>query len=177
MPAISSGNATLSMTVRQGKVDSSWKIIPIEGCGPRDPLARDLDRALVAVEQPADDVEQRGLAAARGADHAQELAGIDRERDMIDRRDRAVRGLEALDDVLDDEDRLAWPCSRHGRTHLRPDGIVTAAMAALAPSCLAGTLLPTALHQRVRRYNISKPTKAEVPAGESVAAAARPRGQ
>ena len=35
MPAISSGNATLSITVRQGKVDSSWKIMPIEGCGPR----------------------------------------------------------------------------------------------------------------------------------------------
>ena len=34
-PAISSGKATLSITVRQGKVDSSWKIIPIEGCGPR----------------------------------------------------------------------------------------------------------------------------------------------
>ena len=35
MPAISSGNATLSITVRQGKVDSSWKIMPIEACGPR----------------------------------------------------------------------------------------------------------------------------------------------
>ena len=39
MPAISSGNATLSITVRQGKVDSSWKIMPIDGCGPRIGLA------------------------------------------------------------------------------------------------------------------------------------------
>jgi hypothetical protein len=33
-PASSSGNATLSSTVRQGNVDSSWKIIPIAACGP-----------------------------------------------------------------------------------------------------------------------------------------------
>ena len=25
----------MSITVRQGKVDSSWKIMPIAGCGPR----------------------------------------------------------------------------------------------------------------------------------------------
>src|SRR5215831_8550120 len=35
IPAISSGKATFSITVRHGKVDSSWNTIPIAGCGPR----------------------------------------------------------------------------------------------------------------------------------------------
>ena len=35
MPVSSSGKATLSMTLRQGKVDSSWNTMPIAGCGPR----------------------------------------------------------------------------------------------------------------------------------------------
>src|SRR5690348_4528895 len=35
MPAISSGKATLSMTVRQGNVDSSWNTMPNAGCVPR----------------------------------------------------------------------------------------------------------------------------------------------
>ena len=34
MPAISSGKATFSVTVRHGKVDSSWNTMPIEACGP-----------------------------------------------------------------------------------------------------------------------------------------------
>src|SRR4051812_20305202 len=35
MPAASSGKATFSRVVRQGKVDSSWKTMPIERCEPR----------------------------------------------------------------------------------------------------------------------------------------------
>ena len=34
MPTSSSGKATLSITVRQGKVDSSWNTMPIDLCGP-----------------------------------------------------------------------------------------------------------------------------------------------
>ena len=34
MPMSSSGKATLSITVRQGKVDSSWNTMPIDLCGP-----------------------------------------------------------------------------------------------------------------------------------------------
>ena len=34
MPAISSGKATFSSTVRQGNVDSSWNTMPIAGCVP-----------------------------------------------------------------------------------------------------------------------------------------------
>ena len=33
-PAISSGKATLSTTLRQGNVDSSWNTMPMTGCGP-----------------------------------------------------------------------------------------------------------------------------------------------
>ncbi len=33
-PWISSGNATFSITVRQGKVDSSWNTMPTALCGP-----------------------------------------------------------------------------------------------------------------------------------------------
>ncbi len=43
MPAISSGNATFSITVRQGKVDSSWNTMPIEAVRSGDRLARDRD--------------------------------------------------------------------------------------------------------------------------------------
>ena len=107
MPAISSGNATLSITVRQGKVDSSWKIMPIDGCGPRTVSPPTLTRPLIAVEQAADDVEQRGLAAAGRADHRQEFARHDVERHMVDRDEHAVLRLELLEDVIDDEERLA----------------------------------------------------------------------
>ena len=34
MPASSSGNATLSCTVRHGNVDSSWNTMPIAECVP-----------------------------------------------------------------------------------------------------------------------------------------------
>src|SRR5665213_2054035 len=34
MPVSSSGKATLSVTLRQGKVDSSWNTMPIDLCGP-----------------------------------------------------------------------------------------------------------------------------------------------
>ena len=81
---------------------------------PAHALARDLDRALVAVEQPADDVEQGRFAAAGGADDAHELAGRDRERDVVDRREHAVRRLETLDDIVDNQNRL------HGRGRRKP---------------------------------------------------------
>jgi hypothetical protein len=68
-------------------------------------LIRDLDRAVIAVEQPANDVEQGRFAAARGADDAHELARRHAERDMIDRREHAIRRLEPLDDIVDNQNR------------------------------------------------------------------------
>ena len=74
MPAISSGKATFSITVRHGKVDSSWNTMPIAGCGPRTVSPATVTAPLIAVEQAADDVEQGRLAAAGRADHREELA-------------------------------------------------------------------------------------------------------
>ena len=66
-------------------------------------LARDLDGALVTIEQTADDVEQGRFSAARRTDDAEKLARHDVERDMVDRGEHAVGSLEALDDILDDQ--------------------------------------------------------------------------
>ena len=99
IPAISSGNATLSMTVRQGNVDSSWNTMPIAGCVPDTGLSLDGDAAFVVADQPADDVEERRLAAAGRPDDRHELARCDGERNVVDRQQRVFSGTEALDDV------------------------------------------------------------------------------
>ncbi len=116
MPAISSGNATLSVTVRHGKVDSSWNTMPIEACGPVTVSPVTDDAALIAVEQSADDVEQGRLAAAGRADHREEFARRDVERDVVDRGDDAVGRLEAFHDVVDHEHRLCRRCVRNDRS-------------------------------------------------------------
>ncbi len=64
-------------------------------------FAADRDRALVTVEQSADDIEQRGLAAAGRADHGKELAGTHAERNAIHRNQRSFRRIELFDDVID----------------------------------------------------------------------------
>ena len=84
MPWISSGNATLSSTVRQGKVDSSWNTMPMAACGPATASPSTSDAALGRRREPADDVEDRRLAAARRPDQRDELALRDRERDAVD---------------------------------------------------------------------------------------------
>jgi hypothetical protein len=76
-------------------------------------LAGDANRALVVLEQAADDVEQGRLAATGGADHADEFARRHAERNMIDRGQHAVERLELLDDILDDQDRLRRARRRH----------------------------------------------------------------
>ena len=48
-----------------------------------------------------DDAQQRGLAAAGGADEGDELAGFDREIDLRQRMDRAVGRLEHQGQALD----------------------------------------------------------------------------
>jgi hypothetical protein len=80
-------------------------------------LAGHGDAALVAVEQSADDVEQCGFAAAGWADHGEEFTRCDIERDVIDRREDALRRLELFHDVVDDE---------HGRGGLRVRGRIEA---------------------------------------------------
>ena len=69
-------------------------------------FARDRHPPVVAVGEAADDVEKRRLAAPGGADHAEELARRDGQRNVVDGSEDAVWRLEPLDDVLHDEDGI-----------------------------------------------------------------------
>src|SRR5581483_4188567 len=55
------------------------------GRKPRDLLAVEENRAVRRREKPADEVEEGCLAGAVGADHGAKLAGLDRERNVVDR--------------------------------------------------------------------------------------------
>ena len=66
----------------------------------------DLDGAAVGTLQPSDAPQQRGLAAAAGAEENDELARMDLERDTIDGGHNAlVRAAEELAQALDAKDR------------------------------------------------------------------------
>src|SRR5262249_39436514 len=70
-------------------------------------FARDPHSPLIAVEQPAEDIDEGGCSAARRPNAAHELPGRDRERHVIERQHGTVRSPEALDDVVDDENGFA----------------------------------------------------------------------
>ena len=72
------------------------------GAGPAHALAADTHLALVGALEAGDEVEQRRLAAPRRADQADELAVVDGERHLAQRRGHAARGrFEALCDAAD----------------------------------------------------------------------------
>src|SRR5256886_6352289 len=81
------------------------------------PFARDLDRALVAVEQAADDVEQGRFAAAGGTDHADKFPRGDVERDVVECDKNTVRSLEALAEAVDDQNGGGGPDFRRSRVN------------------------------------------------------------
>src|SRR5205814_10505826 len=96
----------------------------------RDVGAVQRDAALVRVQRSADAVEQRGLAGAVGPDQADDLAGVDRERDVVIGHESA----EALRALLDEWQRRhaisPWPARLTcARTH-GPPSAPTAARAA-----------------------------------------------
>ena len=64
-------------------------------------LAADADLALGGFVQPRNDVEQRGLAAARGADQDQELAGRDVDVHLAQHFHAFVALAKALVDTCD----------------------------------------------------------------------------
>src|SRR5690242_3841651 len=98
------------------------------------PVAGDGDGSLVAIDQATDDVEQGRLAATGRSDHRQELARLDAERDMIDRGERAFECLEALDDIVDDQDAVARRYAHGGKlVHQLPRSGFCAAIAAATP--------------------------------------------
>src|SRR5262249_4994255 len=67
--------------------------------------AIDRHAAALVGQQPGDDVEERGLAAAARADDRQELAVVDRQRDVRQGEVLAAVALDVvvLGEVLDDE--------------------------------------------------------------------------
>src|SRR5213083_534763 len=69
--------------------------------GPRDRLAVDQNAPAVRVNEAPEHSEERGFAAAGGADQRAELALAYRERDVVERLDRPRAGRITLGDVLD----------------------------------------------------------------------------
>src|SRR5438477_11294914 len=60
-------------------------------------LAEEDDAAAIGAIVAADDIEQRGLAGAVGAEDGQPLAGLDGEGDAFERHQRAERAAHALE--------------------------------------------------------------------------------
>ena len=63
----------------------------------RDVAAEQADRAARRLLEAGDGAQQRGLAAAGGAEDRDELAGLDREVDAVQHRHGAVADMEVLD--------------------------------------------------------------------------------
>ena len=74
---------TLLRTVAHGISERlySWNTSAISSGGAGDPLPVEDDLPMRRAHQTGDALEQRRLPAAGRADHAHELAGLDRERD------------------------------------------------------------------------------------------------
>ena len=82
----------LSVTLSQGKLASSWNTTPMpSGTSPAIGLPSSVAVPSVGRVQPGDDLEQRRLAAARRADHHEELAAHQVEIDRPERLDFGLR--------------------------------------------------------------------------------------
>ncbi len=82
-------------------------------------LAVEQHLARAGLVEPGQDPHQRGLAAARRADHAQQLAAVGAQPDPLERRDRAGVALEAPAQRLHVQDHRARIQPREARAHLR----------------------------------------------------------
>src|SRR5450631_500156 len=94
-------------------------------------VAGDADASLVVADQPADDVEDRRLAAPRRPDDRDKLSGRDGKGHAVDRRGNTVGSLEAFRDVLDVEKRGAV----HEPAYLRPVAVSAAVIEGVYPGC------------------------------------------
>ena len=74
----------------------SWKTSAISSGGAGHAPAAQQHLALARPQQPGDALQQRRLAAAGRADDADELAVLDRERDVADRVRRLLAGAVRL---------------------------------------------------------------------------------
>src|SRR6188472_1637608 len=137
---------------------------PDRSMRPAHALVGDLDRALVAVEQAADDVEQGRFAAAGGADNAHELAGRHAERDVVDRGEHSIRRLKPLDDVIDNQDRLGGSGMRRTRVNaFKRHSHASHQSFPSRPSILRGAVDPSAWPTP---YSTSAPAWARTPSAK-----------
>ena len=81
-----------SYTFSQGNSEYCWNTIARSAPGPRTGLAVGDDLAAGVVLQPADDAQERGLAAAGGTDQGDELVVVHVEADVLQRRPLALGG-------------------------------------------------------------------------------------
>ena len=84
-PRSSSPKATLRSTVAQGISAKSWKTKARSGPGPADRPAVDQHLAGGRRQQAGDDLQERGLAAARGAEQRGQLAARKVDADVVER--------------------------------------------------------------------------------------------
>ena len=105
VPAIIAGSTTFSSTVMPSSRLKNWNTMPMwrrrirassSSVLPGDRLAGDDDLAVVGGVETGDEVEQRRLAAARGAHDRDELAGASVEVDAAQRAHRRELRLEGL---------------------------------------------------------------------------------
>src|SRR5262249_24098304 len=73
----------------------------------REAFRRDADGAARLRVEPRKDAQQRGLAAAARADDADELAGLDRQVDVIERDDARASAAVFAAQPLDGDRRAA----------------------------------------------------------------------
>src|SRR6185312_14739649 len=85
---------------------------------PDNRLAIGKDAAAVGHGQPGDDIEQRRFPAAARANEAEEFAGRDGQRDVIERMHRGARRAKPFRHTCDRE--LAYRISGHGDWMKRP---------------------------------------------------------
>src|SRR3990172_55088 len=85
-------------------------------------MAIDAYRAFGRTVQPAQKVKQRGFAAAAGAHHRHELAGVDAQAHPIESGDRGVAGAVNLAELMCLDDRhvavLSFLVALSGGLHL-----------------------------------------------------------
>jgi len=75
----------LRSTVSQANSAGSWKTTPRSRPGAFDRLVVEPDRSSAWADQPGDDLQERALAAAAGAENAEELVVANAQRQTVQR--------------------------------------------------------------------------------------------